>query len=82
MPTRHRDFRVGFGAAAVMLVCCASHVLALGTLGAVVAGSAFGLLASLVVAAAVLSAFFVLRRRRAACRPTSGANEGRGDNDC
>ncbi len=67
-----------FSATAVLLACCASHVLALGTVGALVAGSGFGLVASLVVAAVVLAGFFVVRHRRPACRSrASGWSEVR-----
>ena len=59
--------------ALVILACCGSHLLALGVIGGVAAGSVFGVLvgvvAGLVVAAALVAGLLVVRRRRqaAAC---------------
>jgi len=63
----------GLAAAAVMAVCCGSHLLALGVLGALAAGTAFGVLAGVLVAAAIAGLLLVLRRRRPATCPTASA---------
>ena len=58
-------FALGAGAL-VMLVCCGSHLLALGAIGGLAAGCVFGVLAGVLVAAVLLTGLLLVRRRRAA----------------
>ena len=72
---------VGTGAL-VLAVCCGSHLLAFGAIGALVAGGVFGVLAGVIVAGLVAGAVLVVVHRRrqapscAVARPTSAYLKG------
>ncbi len=64
---KDRSGNVALGAGALVIAaCCGSHLLALGVIGGVAAGSVFGVLFGLVVAVALVAALLVARRRRRA----------------
>lgn len=68
---KDRNGNLALGAGALPIAaCCGSHLLALGVIGGVAAGSVFGVffgvLAGLVVAVAPVAALLVARRRRRA----------------
>ena len=71
-------FALGAGALAVV-ACCGSHLLAVGALGGVAAGSVFGVLAGVLVAGALLAGLLVRRSRHAAASktPTPAAHHER-----
>ena len=64
----HRGVALGAGAV-VMLVCCGGHLLALGLIGGLAAGSVLGVAAGVLLAAALLAVPLIVRWRRnaAAC---------------
>ena len=70
-------FALGAGAL-VMLVCCGSHLVALGAIGGLAAGSLLGVVAGVLVAAALLTVLLLVRRRRSvALPPRSSASSSR-----
>ena len=63
---------IGVGAIA-MLACCGTHLLAIGVLGGIAAGTFFGVAVGAVAFFALVAAIVLRQRRRAACTPRSAA---------
>ena len=59
---------IGVGGIAV-LACCATHLLAIGALGGIAAGTFFGVAVGALAFVALVAALLVRHRRRAACAP-------------
>ena len=64
---------MGVGAIA-MLVCCGTHLLAIGALGGIAAGTFFGVAVGAVAFLALVAVLVVRQRRRAACAPRSASS--------
>ncbi len=64
---------MGVGAIA-MLACCGTHLLAIGAVGGIAAGTFFGVAVGAVAFFALVAAVVVRQRRRIACAPRSAAS--------
>ena len=63
---------IGVGGVAV-LACCGAHLLVIGALGGIAAGTFFGVAVGALAFVALAAALLVRHRRRAACAPRAAA---------